>query len=65
MESIGLESPDDHNLSQIWSTCDRSSRSVRINLLIADYICTFSTRKFVKSERLATVLMEGEESVCK
>ena len=31
MESIGLESPDDHNRSQIWSTCDRSSGSVSID----------------------------------
>lgn len=65
MESIGLESPDDQSLSQMWSTFERSSGSVNINFLIASYICTFSTRKFVKSERLATVLMEGEDSVCK
>ncbi len=31
MESIGLESPDDHNLSQIWSTFERSSGSVSID----------------------------------
>ena len=47
MESIGLESPDDHNLSQIWSTFERSSGSVSI-LLTYLLLLLFLLQKFGK-----------------
>lgn len=34
MESVGLESPDDQSLSQIWSTFERSSGAVVLILKV-------------------------------